>query len=157
MIHIYHLILFILFTSLTACLSTQTNLTSINNDEEDIGLGGTGLLANNDIGLGGTGITGTITGFGSIFVNGVEIEYNNQTSYTLDGKNTQHRTLQIGDVVEVLTTNLKQHTHAHIINIRHEVIGQVDSVNLKTSSFTVLGQTILQSKTQTLPLFFSNS
>jgi hypothetical protein len=41
--------------------------------------GGTGS------GLGGTGILGKVTGFGSVFVNGIEIEYDDKTIYTIDG------------------------------------------------------------------------
>src|SRR4051812_13043523 len=47
------------------------------------GLGGTGIkTANNNRGdgLGGTGIVGTITGFGSIIVNGLELEFDRQTN-----------------------------------------------------------------------------
>jgi hypothetical protein len=40
------------------------------------GVGGTGLQAG---GVGGTGIVGTITGFGSVCVNGLEVEYDHST------------------------------------------------------------------------------
>ena len=149
---IYRLFIFLLITSVSACVSTQSNLASGNDEDQDIGLGGTGMLANSGSGLGGTGIVGVITGFGSIFVNGIEIEYNNETPLTVDGKSTSDRQLAIGDVVEVLTTNNKQHTDARIINLRHEVIGKVESVNPDTSSFTVLGQTVFQNENKgTLP------
>ena len=146
---IYRLFIFLLIISVSACVSTQSNLASGNDEDQDIGLGGTGMLANSGSGLGGTGIVGVITGFGSIFVNGIEIEYNNKTPLTVDGKSSSDRQLAIGDVVEVLTVDNKQHTDARIINLRHEVIGKVESVNPATSSFTVLGQTVLQNADNT--------
>ncbi|MBE9605120.1 hypothetical protein IAI18_09605 [Acetobacteraceae bacterium H6797] len=41
----------------------------------DRGIGGTGISAEGDRGIGGTGIIGVITGFASICVNGLEVEY----------------------------------------------------------------------------------
>jgi hypothetical protein len=93
-------------------------------------------------GLGGTGIVGEITGFGSIFVNGIEIDYHEGTPFTIDGKPATMPALQVGDVVEVLTTDSHKHTQAQQINLRHEVIGQVTSVNNRESSFSVHGQTV---------------
>ncbi|MDH5424521.1 MAG: DUF5666 domain-containing protein [Gammaproteobacteria bacterium] len=156
MIHLYRVFIFLLITSVSACVSTQTNIAGGNDEDRDIGLGGTGMLANTGAGLGGTGIHGVITGFGSIFVNGVEIEYNNATPFTIDGTAATHQALQMGDVVEVLTSNTQQHTHARIINLRHEVIGKVESVSPETASFTVLGQTIIQALDTPLPQPGSN-
>jgi hypothetical protein len=100
--------------------------------------------SDSDNGLGGTGILGEITGFGSIFVNGIEIEYDRETAFTVDGQSAKYQRLEIGDVVEVLTTNLDKHTHAQIINLRHEVIGKVETIDPQTFSFTMQGQTIIQ-------------
>ena len=147
MIPLYRIIILVLITlSFTACTSTPLNISAGNDEDSDIGLGGTGMLANNikdDSGMGGTGILGQITGFGSIFVNGIEIEYDNKTPFTIDGNAAAPQQLEIGDVVEVLTLDTKQHTHALTINLRHEVIGKVESVEAKTYSFKVDGQTII--------------
>ncbi len=143
---VYRLFIFLLLTGVSACVSTQSHLASGSDEDQDIGLGGTGMLASTGNGLGGTGIVGVITGFGSIFVNGIEIEYNNKTPLTVDGKTATDRQLAIGDVVEVLTVDNKLHTDAKIINLRHEVIGRVESVNANTSSFTVHGQTVFQNE-----------
>ena len=160
----YRIIIFLLAVSFAACASTPSNMTVANNDEDkDIGLGGTGLLTNADGGagsglggtgllanadagggLGGTGIVGEITGFGSVFVNGIEIEYDRETAFTIDGKTAAPQQLEIGDVVEVLTTDANKHTQAQVINLRHEVIGKVESVEPETFSFTVLGQSVVQ-------------
>ena len=144
MCRIYKTIIFLLIISAAACASDTTNITVANGEDDDIGLGGTGLLASSGSGLGGTGIVGEITGFGSVFVNGIEIEYNDKTPFTIDGKKAEFQPLSIGDVIEVLTTNANTHTQAQVINLRHEVIGRVESVNSKTSSYIVQGQTIIQ-------------
>jgi hypothetical protein len=141
---LYRIIIFLLVVSLTACTSTRSTMTVAGSDEDkDIGLGGTGMLATGT-GIGGTGILGKITGFGSIFVNGIEIEYDNETAFTIDGKTAVPQQLEIGDVVEVLTTDDNKYTQAQIINLRHEVVGKVESVEPQTFSFTVHGQSVIQ-------------
>ena len=164
MSRIFRLIILLLVITVTACVSSQSNMSAANDEDQDIGIGGTGMLANTgsgmggtgmlantDNGLGGTGIVGEVTGFGSVFVNGIEIEYGSETTFTIDGKTAVHQQLVIGDVVEVLTTDAKQHTSAQVINLRHEVIGPVESVNAQEASFTVLGQTIKIADKEMLP------
>lgn len=141
---IYRIFGFLLFISVTACASTQSNLVAGGDEDKDIGLGGTGMYADSGNGLGGTGIVGEITGFGSIFVNGVEIEYHSATPFTIDGKAATLKQLEIGDVVEVLTTDDNKHTQAIMINLRHEVIGVVESVNSTEASFTINGQVVVR-------------
>jgi hypothetical protein len=104
------------------------------------GLGGTGQIA--DAGLGGTGIIGEITGFGSIYVNGIEIEVLNSSEIRSDNKVDKETNPGIGDIVEILAHRVGDETHATKINIRHEVVGPVDSVNVKQRRFTIVGQTI---------------
>ena len=144
---VYRIILVLLVAGFAACTSTQSSLTVAGDDEDrDIGLGGTGMLASTDgtgSGLGGTGILGKVTGFGSVFVNGIEIEYDDTTIYTIDGEAAGPQKIEIGDVVEVLTTDDKKHTRAQIINLRHEVVGLVESVDEKMFSFTVHGQSVI--------------
>lgn len=141
---IYRTIIFLLVVGITACTSDQSIKSAVNDEDQDIGLGGTGLLADSGSGLGGTGILGEITGYGSIFVNGIEVEYHRGTPFTVDGITAAHQQLEIGDVVEVLTTDASKHTQALMINLRHEVIGKVESVDPQTSSFTVQGQKVMQ-------------
>lgn len=142
---LYRTIIFLLITGITACTANQSTVIAGNDEDQDIGLGGTGMLANTGSGLGGTGILGEITGFGSIFVNGVEVEYDDTTAFTIDGKTAAQPQLEIGDVVEVLTMDASKHTNARAFNLRHEVIGKVESTDPQTFSFTVLGQTVVQS------------
>lgn len=149
---IYRILIFLLVVSIAACTSTQSTIIGGNDEDQDIGLGGTGMLAKSgDSGLGGTGILGEITGFGSIFVNGIEVDYDSDTTFTVDGKAAGYQELEIGDVVEILTTDTNDYTQAQIINLRHEVIGQVDSVESETLSFTVRGQNIVQVDRESLP------
>jgi hypothetical protein len=149
--NVLRIITLLLVISFTACVSNQPNMTAANDEDKDRGLGGTGMLANtdggsglDDTGMGGTGIIGEITGFGSIFVNGIEIEYDNETAFTINGETVAPLQLKIGDVVEVLSIDGKQHTQARKINLRHEIIGVVESVEPQTYSFTVHGQSIVQ-------------
>ena len=148
----YRIITFLLVVSIVACTSTQSTIIGGNDEDKDIGLGGTGLLAKSgDSGLGGTGILGEITGFGSIFVNGIEVDYDSDTAFSVDGKVAEYQELEIGDVVEILTTDANDYTQAQIINLRHEVIGKVDSVESETLSFIVRGQNIVQVDKKSLP------
>lgn len=150
----YHIIFTLLIIGLAACSYTPSTETVASGSEDgDIGIGGTGKQAVADnssaSGLGGTGlhttgILGTVTGFGSIFVNGIEVEYDDNTVFSVDGKSTTLQQLFIGDVVEVLTTDDNKYTHAKSINLRHEVIGKVESVDPETFSFSVNGQSIIQ-------------
>ncbi|MGB5396366.1 MAG: DUF5666 domain-containing protein [Gammaproteobacteria bacterium] len=139
----YRAFVYLLFVSLVACVPGQSNMRAGNDEDSDIGIGGTGMLADSGNGLGGTGIVGEITGFGSIFVNGVEIEYDHATPFTIDGIKASHQQLVIGDVVEVLTGDAGKHTDAQQINLRHEVIGKVETVNAEAARFKVLGQTVM--------------
>jgi hypothetical protein len=136
---------------LSACAGNDVRLSAADDEDRDIGLGGTGLIAGLDSGLGGTGIVGEITGFGSIFVNGIEIEYHEGTPVTVNGQVVDAPALQIGDVVEVLTTDSSRHTQAMRINVRHEVIGEVTAVDDNSPGFTVLGQTIMTDGAVLLP------
>jgi len=143
MINLYRLFVVLFMTILISCAPSRPQLSAGNDEDQDIGLGGTGKLATSDFGLGGTGIRGVITGFGSIFVNGIEIEYNNSTPILINGKKATNRNLNIGDIVEVLTTDNQQYTNAQIINVRHEIIGKVNSIDTNDSSFTILNQKVL--------------
>ena len=113
---------------LVACVSTQPEQLAALDDD--------------DYGIGGTGIVGTVTGFGSIFVNGVEIEITQQTRLTLNGQSVDDHNFSIGETVEVLTENANAYTNALQLNIRHEVIGPVTSWNPTTAMLEILGQQV---------------
>lgn len=154
--NIYRIIILLLVIGSTACTQTPQKLADAYDEDKDIGLGGTGLSTavgdeDRDGGLGGTGILGEITGYGSIFVNGIEIEYDDDTPFTINGRASAPQQLEIGDVVEVFTMDSSNHTQAQVINLRHEVIGQVDSIGPDTFSFTVNGESIVQAIDVSIP------
>ncbi len=105
------------------------------------GLGGTGQIAKSS-GLGGTGIIGEVTGFGSIFVNGIEVEFSDQSEIQADNITNNNIQPEIGNIVEILAHRVGDETFAKKMNIRHEVVGPVDSVNIKQRRFSIIGQII---------------
>ncbi len=132
MIHFRHLItLLVLPGLLAACIAAQPDRLATNTSPDD------------ESGVGGTGIIGAITGFGSIFVNGVEVEIDRHTQLSVDGRPVDDYTFTRGDVVEILATGSGL-MHARRLAVRHEVIGAVEQVDVSTGQFGVLGQTILR-------------
>lgn len=66
----------------------------------DGGIGGTGKSADdNEGGIGGTGIVGTITGFASVCVNGVEVHYDDHVPVSENGQPSSVSALAVGQVV----------------------------------------------------------
>ncbi len=113
---------------LVACLSTQREQLAALDDD--------------DYGIGGTGIVGSVTGFGSIFVNGVEVEITRQTRLSLNGQAVDDHDFAIGETVEVLTQDANPYTDALQLNIRHEIIGPVSDWNQATAILEILGQQV---------------
>lgn len=96
-------------------------------------------------GTGGTGISsGTITRFGSIFVNGVEFETTGAI-ITLDDQPGTEDQLAVGQVVIVSGTyNADGATGtATSVVFKDNVEGPIDSIDLVNSRLVVLGQTVL--------------
>ncbi len=90
--------------------------------------------------------TGVITGFGSVFVNGVEYE-TGSSSVILDGVAGQDSNLKIGMVVTVEGSVNKDGIHgtATHINYADELEGIVTATNIAadgTGTLTVMGQTV---------------
>jgi hypothetical protein len=109
------------------------------------------MVANTGSGLGGTGIIGEVTGFGSIFVNGEEVELDARTQLYLDGKKVSQHEIARGEVVAVRASVGKEMLFADEVHIQHQVIGTVQQVMAERNLFTVLGQTI-EADAQSLPL-----
>lgn len=130
--------------------------------DSDRGIGGSGLLAD-ERGIGGSGIrlqdaaterwlaqlekgervgvVGTIRDFGSIWVNGLHIEYDQQTSISEDGVAISATQMMIGQRVLVTAQQLDGALVADQIELVHEVIGPVSAV--EGNVVTVLGQRVL--------------
>ncbi len=105
------------------------------------GGGGSGEVASG--GIGGTGISsGAITGFGSIFVNGVEFDTSG-ASITMGGISVSESDLKLGMVVEVQGTISGASGTAITVVAEDAVKGPVDSVAADGLSLVALGQTIL--------------
>jgi hypothetical protein len=115
------------------------------------GGGGDGTIA----GIDGTGSpsptpsaatisVGTITAFGSVFVNGVRFE-TNSTQFEIDGESGTQDDLAVGDVVLVvgsLDDNDSAFGTADSIVFDDAVEGPVNSVDVAGSALLVLGQTV---------------
>ena len=86
---------------------------------------------------------GTITGFGSIFVNGVEFKTTSST-IRVNGASSSESRLRVGQVVTVTgTVNSDGKTGtATTVEFNAKVEGPIASVNVAGSSFIVLGQTV---------------
>ena len=95
-------------------------------------------------GIDGVGIiaSGPITGFGSIFVNGVEFETTSAEIRIEDSPGTESE-LEIGDIVEVRgTINEDRVTgKAEVVSFNDSVEGPVSSVDL-AGTLVVMGQTV---------------
>ncbi len=137
----------LLVTLATSCGTSQpygsANQQAYIEPNDDSGIGGTGkVAAGSDSGIGGTGIIGEITGFGSIFVNGVEVEMDLNSQLFLDGKKVQTYSFARGDVVALRAERRGQQYFATEVYILHEVIGPVQQVMRRQNQLRVLGQTI---------------
>jgi Domain of unknown function (DUF5666) len=106
------------------------------------GGGGGGTTA--DGGIGGTGISvGTIAGFGSVFVNGVEFSTTGAV-ITKNGNSSDENELRIGMVVAVHGTFDANGTTgaASRIDFNDDLEGPIQSLDLTAQSLVVMGQTV---------------
>jgi len=107
-------------------------------------------------GIGGSGFisTGTVTGFGSVFVNGVEFETDQSTTFNIEGVNGIERDLRIGMVVQ-LNGNVNADGitgTATSIQYSNELQGPVDNIQVLSAtekSFTIMGQTVIITQADT--------
>lgn len=105
------------------------------------GIGGTGISPG---GIGGTGIIGTITAFGSVFVDGVEAVYAAGQAVTIDGRPATTDDLRLGQIVRLEADGGGARVQARDIAIVHEVIGPVTAISGGADGMTaaILGQTV---------------
>jgi len=92
-----------------------------------------------------TAITGVITGFGSVFVNGVEYETDSSEVSTDDNSSASESDLQIGMVISLTGSVNDDGTTgtAESIHYEEQVKGPLESIDLAASSLVILGQTVL--------------
>ncbi len=105
-------------------------------DQDDSGIGGTGISR------GDTGIIGTITGFASICVGGVEIHYDVQSTVQMDGQPAAVDQLAVGQVVEVVAAGTGSEVRAQQIAVHHVVVGPVTRLDVEHGEIDVIGQTV---------------
>ncbi len=108
-----------------------------------ISCGGGGNYAGG--GIGGTGVyAGVVSGFGSVWVNGIEFDTTG-AAITVNGNNTTEANLKVGMKVNIKVENNKVKTIAYESEIKGTIdINSVDTVNNK---LTVLGQAIFVDST----------
>ena len=99
------------------------------------GAGGTG-------GMGGTGIVGTITGFASICVNGVEVHYDANTPVSINGRAGTARELAVGQQVALNARTVAGQLHANGIGVVDAITGPVTQVSPATRTLQIMGQTV---------------
>ena len=105
------------------------------------GDGGLGLLLSGG-GISGTGrFLGIITGFGSVFVNGVEIETTDETNILIDDVSANENALKVGMKVEIEAFD----NVASLVTYTSEIKGPIESgsINTANNSFSVLGQKVI--------------
>lgn len=100
----------------------------------DRGIGGTGIAS--------TGVVGMITGFGSIFVDGLEVGLEDAPSITMDGATVPVGALRVGQVA-VLSAGpvFDGRSSTQAVAIRHEVVGRVAGMD-KAGLLSVAGQQV---------------
>lgn len=126
------------------------------------GAGGSSATAGG--GTGGTGVSsGTITGFGSIIVNGVHFDEApaNVTINDAPSDSGDHKGLKIGMTVKVKATYDDDGIAgtASDIEAEHEVEGTIESVDPANQSFVVLGQLVytdIQTRYEDIPGGFND-
>ncbi|MSO72949.1 MAG: hypothetical protein EXQ84_04995 [Rhodospirillaceae bacterium] len=138
---------FALLCLLSACVDARLNTAVLDprNGNGD-GLGGTGIkqavVSPRGDGLGGTGILGTITGFGSIIVNGLELEFSHTTLVEDDGKPASLEHLRVGQVVEGVAHPRDGKLYLDTLEIQHAVSGPISAIDYAGGTLTVLGQKV---------------
>jgi hypothetical protein len=108
------------------------------------GIGGTGAPASRtaDGGIGGTGIIGTVTGFGSILLNGKEIEIVPSTRIERFLEASTLESLRIGQIVAVDAQELGQSLIARTIEQLPAIVGPIARIASSAQTFEVMGQTV---------------
>ncbi|MBL8645549.1 MAG: hypothetical protein JNK21_16575 [Rhodospirillaceae bacterium] len=114
------------------------------------GIGGTGISNQPKVvartrgadGIGGTGILGTISGFGSIIVNGLELEYDRDTAVETDGAPGALEDLKVGQVVQGVARMKGSKMYLDTLEMQHAVTGPIESIDHAKETLTVLGQKV---------------
>jgi len=109
--------------------------------DPDSGIGGTGHT-DPDSGIGGTGIFGTITGFASVCVNGLEIHYDPDVSVTSNGEPASAADLDVGKVVWIIAGRSEERLVAESIAMLSAIVGPLDHVDVDRGLLVVAGEVV---------------
>jgi uncharacterized protein DUF5666 len=99
-----------------------------------------------------TETSGVITGFGSVFVNGVEYETTSTDVSTDDNDAASESDLQVGMIITLTGSVNDDGTTgtADAIHYEEQVKGPLDSIDLAANSLVILGQTVIFDELTTL-------
>lgn len=146
MISVCLLLTFMSSVALAVCVETDGGVDETgmpftkNGVANEGGIGGTGMLAKG--GIGGTGIVGTITGFASVCINGLEVDYENATQVSSNGEAASIHQLAIGQVIAIDAADGTNRLQAHRIDILNAVEGPVTTIRTEARLIEVMGQKI---------------
>lgn len=132
--------------ALAACIEAQGGIggtgmpLSDNQVASEGGIGGTGAQAKG--GMGGTGIVGTITGFASVCIDGLEVDYDESTQVSSNGDAAGIRKLAVGQVIAIDAVDGPKRLLAHRIDILNAVEGPVTALNTSAGLVEVMDQKI---------------
>lgn len=104
------------------------------------GSGGTGRMPG---GSGGTGIIGTITAFGSVCVNGLEIDFDSSTALSHNGVRTHLRALALGQIVAIAASGPESRLAAQHILILDALQGPVTRLDPHAGRLYVMDQPVI--------------
>lgn len=106
----------------------------------DRGIGGTGAVA--DRGIGGTGIVGTVTAFGSIWVNGHRVALPPVVTVRIEGRPAGIGAVDVGQMVAAVVDPGSDgaEAEARSVEVRYAVAGPVEAAD--GTALTVLGQRV---------------
>jgi hypothetical protein len=139
-----HIAAVLMLCALAACSTTIHTAGAPRNGD---GIGGTGIdhalnSKKNGDGIGGTGVVGTISGFGSIIVNGLKLEFDPRTAVETDGKPATLEALKVGQVIRAVAGRKDGELYLDAIDIQHAVTGPVNTIDHNGQTMMVLGQKV---------------
>lgn len=110
------------------------------------GIGGTGIRSAEAMPVNsrgdGTGVRGTITGFGSILVNGLKLDFDHTTKVESDGKPTTLEALRVGQIVQGVARSKGGKLSLASLEIQHAAAGPIGAIDHAAETLTVLRQKV---------------
>ncbi len=132
----------LLALALSACAAGPHGLARAGGGEDD-GIGGTGRGGGgDDDGIGGTGIYGTVTGFGSVWVNGVRVSYDADVPVTRNGAPASAADLRVGQVAWIEADPRDGRLVARSIAVESTLVGRVTARAAAAGTLEVDGRRV---------------